>query len=140
VDVTQFPGPFPYECFLFVNRITPRQKGIFQKIRLPEKIKLFRTIKSKSNSICIRLFIQNTIVLKPVLAEDGKPVASLASLIEQLPLVSPDGEALPIVRPEPQATAIPAGKPPRRSLPAEAYHHRKIKRRLQKPGARIQFR
>jgi hypothetical protein len=110
--MTEFPGPFTYEGFFFINRITPGEKRITDKIRLPEKIKLFSAIKGQRDNITVRLFIQNTIVLKPVLTEDSKPMASLASPIEQLPPVSPQIETLILIRPELQTAAIPAGKPP----------------------------
>jgi hypothetical protein len=80
--MAELPGPFPYAGLFFVNRVTPRQDGIFQPVRLPEEIKLFRPFQPEHDSITIRLFVQNTIVLKRIVPENGKPVASPITLVK----------------------------------------------------------
>jgi hypothetical protein len=72
--MAEFSGSLPDERFLFVNRITPFQKRVFDKIRLPEKIKLFRPFHDQDNNVAFRFPVQNTVVLKGGITQDGKPV------------------------------------------------------------------
>jgi hypothetical protein len=128
--MTEFPGSFPDECFLLVNRITPFQEGVFVKVRLPEEVKFFRPFHEQGNDISLRFPLKNTIVFKSRIAEYRKLVGTPPPFINKPPFIPPEGKALIIRGDKTETPAIPPGKPPRWDIPPQVYYQGKIIARL----------
>jgi hypothetical protein len=90
--MAEFPGSFTYEGFFPVNGVRPGKERVFDKIRLPEEIKLFRPFHEESNNVTFRFPFQNTVVFKGRIAENGKPVGTLPPLVDQPPIIPPEGK------------------------------------------------
>jgi hypothetical protein len=86
--MAEFSGSLPDKGFFFVNGVTPFQERVFDKIRLPEKVKalhrraVFRPFHAESDNIALRLPVQNTVVFKGGIAENGKPVGTPPPLVD----------------------------------------------------------
>jgi hypothetical protein len=126
--MAELPGSFPNQCFLLVNGVTPFQERVFDKIGLPEEIKLFRPVHEEGNNIALRFPVKNTIVFKRHIAEDGKPMGTPPPFVHKPPSIPLQGKALIIRGKETEAGRGPPGKPPRRSLFTEGNHQGKIRR------------
>jgi hypothetical protein len=137
--MAELPGSFPNDGFFLINRITPFQERVFDKIRLPEEIKIFGSFHEESNDVVLRFPVQNTVVFKGSIPKNGKPVGTPPPLVDQPPSIPPQSKPFIIGRNKPETRTPPPGKPPCRNLFTEGNHTGKIPRRLQKTPTLFHF-
>jgi hypothetical protein len=110
--MAELPGSFPDEGFFFVNGVAPFQERVFNKIRLPEEIKPFGPFHQQGNNIVFRFPFKNTVVFKSGIAEDGKPMGTLAAPVHQPPIIPPQGKPFVIRGKEAKTGRSPTTKFP----------------------------
>jgi hypothetical protein len=136
--MAELPGSFPDDGFFLVDGVTPFQERVFNKIRLPEEIKLVSPFQQQSNNISLRFLFKNTVVFKRSIAENGKPMGMPPPLVDPPPSVPPEGKPFIIRGKEAETVsileiAVPPGKTPGGSLFTERYLYRKIIKALPEP-------
>jgi hypothetical protein len=124
--MTEFPGSFPYQGFFFVNGIRPFQERVFNKIRLPEEIKVFGPVHEEGNDIVLRFPVKNTVVFKRRIPQDSKPMGTLAAPVHKSPSIPSQSKPFIIRGDKAEAGRGPPGKPPFWSLFTKGNHTGKI--------------
>jgi hypothetical protein len=126
MDMAEFPGSLPDEGFFLVNGVTPFQERVFDKIRLPEEIELFRPFHEEGNNVTFRFLFKNTVVFKGGIPKNDKPMGTPPPLIDHSLSIPPQGKPFIIRREEAETRSGPPGKAPCRSLFTKRYLYRKI--------------
>jgi hypothetical protein len=110
--MAQLPRTPASKSLFPVNRVTFRQKRIGNKIRLSEKIIFLRPFKPQGNNVCFRFPVEDTVILKTLIIQQGKPVAALPAPVFKTAGISAQGKTFPVIRQEAEGSGITAANLP----------------------------